>query len=112
MLVLSPDAVYSPVYFKHLNLRTFSEQILLIFKWVEHKCFDVVSNSSKIIPTPTSSENSREISKPSYSFIHIFMVISLPQSNQISVSSNVQTIKFEMFSVAPHFTVVSRASPL
>ena len=48
-------ASFSPVYFKRLNLRAFNEQIPLIFKWVEHKCFDVVSNSSQIMPTRTSS---------------------------------------------------------
>ena len=32
---------------KHLNIRAFNEQTRLIFKWVEHKCFDVVIKSSQ-----------------------------------------------------------------
>ena len=42
----------SPQYtLGRLNLRAFSEQIPLIFKWVEHLGFDVVVNSTQDIPS-------------------------------------------------------------
>ena len=43
--------VFSPVYFKRLNLRAFSEQYPLIFKWVEFLGFDVVANSTQNTPS-------------------------------------------------------------
>ena len=44
-------AVFSPVYFKRLNLRAFSEQFPLIFEWVELLGFDVVVNSAQDTPS-------------------------------------------------------------
>ena len=38
------NIMFSPAYFECLDVRAFNEQIPLIFKWVEHKCFDVVIN--------------------------------------------------------------------
>ena len=58
---MNPQMQCSPkyIFFKCLNLRAFSEQIPVIFKYVEHRNFDVVSNSSQISPTPmTSRQNS------------------------------------------------------
>ena len=44
-------AVFSPVYFKRLNIRAFSEQFPLIFEWVELLGFDVVVNSAQDTPS-------------------------------------------------------------
>ena len=53
----------SVVYFKCLNLKPFNEQTPMIFKWGEHKCFDVVVNSSQNHTHPYIfwSEDSRAI---------------------------------------------------
>lgn len=56
------QAAFSTVYFECLNLTAVSEQTPLIFKQAEHKSFDVVSSSFKIVAFPMSAENSREIS--------------------------------------------------
>ena len=43
--------MFSPVYFKRLNLRAFSEQFPLILRWVELLGFDVVVNFSQNTPS-------------------------------------------------------------
>ena len=53
---------YSLRYTLSTYVRAFNEQTPLIFKWVEHKCLMWLLTPPKIAPTPTSSEDSREIS--------------------------------------------------
>ena len=56
-----PNVLQSVLQSLKFKLRAFNEQTPLNFTWVEHKCFDV-RGPPKIAPTPTSSEDFREIS--------------------------------------------------
>ena len=85
-----------------LNLRAFSGQTPLIFKKVEHKSFDVVSNSSQIEPTPTIIYIFRKFQGDVMPHIHIIClyIMSVPPCALQAVTQRRQQVLDDMKQIA------------